>query len=103
MAGFVQIIEYRTKKADEVRALGEEFQKTREAAGDLPSPTRMMMCADRDNPDTYVNIVEFPSYEEAMENSNRADTSEFAARMMELCDGPATFHNLDLLDESTYS
>ena len=32
-----------------------------------------------------------------MENSNRADTSEFAAKMMELCDGPAKFYNLDVV------
>jgi hypothetical protein len=33
-----------------------------------------------------------------MENSKRSDTSEFAAKMMELCDGAPTFYNLDLLE-----
>ncbi len=32
MAAFVQIIEYRTSKPDEMRALSEEFRKTREAS-----------------------------------------------------------------------
>ncbi len=31
-----------------------------------------------------------------MENSKRADTSEFATKMMELADGPTTFYNLDV-------
>jgi hypothetical protein len=99
MAGFVQIVEYRTSKPDEVRALGEGYRKEREAADDgSAAPGRGMACADRDNEGRYFMIVEFASAEAAMENSQRADTSEFAAKMMELCDGPPTFYNLDLLD-----
>lgn len=102
MAGFVQIIEYRTSKPGEIAALMEGFQKTREAAGDGPSPTRTMTCADRDESGRYFSIVEFASYEEAMENSGRADTTEFAKKMMELCDGPTTFHNLDVGQTAEY-
>ena len=99
MAGFVQIVEYRTSKPDEVRALGEDYRKAREAADDGSSaPGRAMACADRDTPGRYFTIVEFESPEAAMENSSRADTTEFAKKMMELCDGPATFYNLDLLE-----
>jgi hypothetical protein len=103
MAGFVQIIEYRTSKPDEVAALTEDFQKRRTAEGDGPAPTRGMTCADRDNPGRYFTIVEFGSYEEAMENSNRPDTNDFAARMMELCDGPATYYNLDVAQTQDFS
>ena len=103
MAGFVQIIEYRTQKPDEIGALMDGFQKAREAAGDGPAPTRGITCADRDDEGRYFSIIEFASYEEAMENSKRADTTEFAAKMMELCDGPATFRNLDLVQTITYS
>lgn len=95
MAGFVQIIEYRTSKPDEVRALTEQYRKDREADDD-PTPTRAVSCADRDDPGRYFSIVEFGSYEEAMANSQRADTSEFAAKMRELCDGPTKFYNLDV-------
>ncbi|WP_328325890.1 hypothetical protein OHA70_36695 [Kribbella sp. NBC_00382] len=102
MAGFVQIIEFQTSKPDEVRALGEEFRKNRES-DDGASPVRMMACADRDNPGHYFNIVEFASYEEAMANSERADTTEFASRMMELCDGPTTFRNLELREVAEMS
>ena len=97
MAGFVQIIEYRTSKPEEVAALNDEFRKTREAQGEGTAPALAMACADRDEPGRYFAIVQFGSYEEAMENSDRADTSEYAAKMMELCDGPAKYYNLDLL------
>jgi hypothetical protein len=98
MSGFVQIIEYRTSKPDEIKTLNEEFRKTREAADEGTAPARGMTCADRDNPGRYFTIVEFESYDAAMDNSKRADTSEFAAKMMELTDGPPTFYNLDLID-----
>jgi hypothetical protein len=96
MAGFVQIIEYRTSRPEEVSALTEQYRKDREAGGEGPKPIRATTCADRDNPGRYFSIVEFASYEEAMANSGREDTSAFAAKMMELCDGPSTFHNLDV-------
>ncbi|RZT07390.1 hypothetical protein EV649_8096 [Kribbella sp. VKM Ac-2569] len=95
MAGFVQIIEYRTSKPDEVAALMEDFRAKREAEGDGPAPTRGITCADRDEPGRYFAIVEFESYEAAMENSQRADTTEMSEKMMELCDGPGAFYNLD--------
>jgi hypothetical protein len=97
MAEFVQIIEYRTSKPDEVAALSDEFRKSREADNDGSTPSRGITAADRDNPGRYFTIVEFESYDAAMENSKRSDTSEFAAKMMELCDGQPTFYNLDLL------
>jgi hypothetical protein len=102
MAGFVQIIEYRTSKPDEIAALMEEFRAKREADADGPAPTRGLTCADRDEPGRYFAIVEFASYEEAMENSQRADTTEFSEKMMELCDGPGTFYNLDKIEDMEY-
>ncbi|MDX6200301.1 MAG: hypothetical protein QOJ79_3452 [Actinomycetota bacterium] len=94
MAGFVQIIEFTTSRPEEVKALGEEYRATR---GDSPV-VRGTFTADKDRPNTYLNIVEFPSYEAAMKNSQDPATSEFAQKMMVLCDGPAKFYNLDVLD-----
>ena len=51
---------------------------------------------DRDRPDTYVQIVEFPSFEDAMANSALPETAAFAERLAKLCDGPMTFRNLDV-------
>ena len=98
MAGFTQIIEFTTSHPDEMRKLGDDFRAAREARGEGPMPLRMTVAEDRDRPGTYLNIVEFASYDDAMENSRRSDTSEMAARMAELCDGPPRFLNLDVVD-----
>ncbi len=94
MAGFVQIIEFTTTRIDEVRTLGDEVRDQ----ADTGLVLRGTFAADRDRPNTYINIIEFDSHESAMENSNRPETASFAARMGELCDGPPTFYNLDVLD-----
>lgn len=94
MAGFVQIIEFTTTRIHEVRALGDEMRNQ----ADVGLVLRGTFTADRDRPNTYINVIEFESYETAMENSNRPETSAFAARMAELCDGAPTFYNLDVLD-----
>jgi hypothetical protein len=94
MAGFIQIIEFTTTRPEEVKALSEQY---RAARGKSPV-VRGTFTADRDRPNTYLNIVEFPSYEDAMKNSADPATSEFAAKMMVICDGPPTFYNLDIND-----
>lgn len=98
MTGFVQIIEYTTTHFDEVRKAGEEFREARAAGGGPVPVIRGTITADRGRPNTYLSIVEFPSYEVAMENSARPETSAFAAKLAELCDGPPRFSNLDVID-----
>ena len=44
-------------------------------------------------------MVEFADYDSGRENSNRPETSEFAAGLAEICDGPLTFRSLDVLRE----
>ena len=98
MGGFIQIIEFTTSRPEEVKALLERFREQRRASGEPVPVVRGTTTADRDRPGVYLNIVEFPSYEEAMANSQRPETSEFAGVMAELCDGPPRFYNLDVLD-----
>ena len=74
---------------------------TRTYRFDVRQFRRIMATADRDHPNHYFTIVDFDSFDSAMENSGRPETSEFAARMAELCDGPVTFHNLDVLWQDT--
>ena len=94
---FIQLIEFKTRDIEAFnRTLDEWLAKT---AGSRRVPTRAMQGRDRDNDNAYVHIVEFPSYEEAMENSNRPETAEFAARLAELCDGAPVFRNLDITRE----
>lgn len=90
---FVQIIEFKTSRFDEVLALMDEWM---EATQGRRTPTSSLTCRDRDADATFVQIVEFPSYDEAMRNSELPETSEFAERMTALCDGPATFRNLEV-------
>ena len=93
---FVQIIEFETSKFDEMQTMGDDWEA---AAGEGRRATRRILCQDRDNPNRYCNIVFFDSYEAAMENSNLPATQEFAQKMMALTDGPATFHNLDVVQD----
>ena len=95
---FIQIIEYRITKLDELDAALDGWL---EATKGKRAATRGVQTKDRDSADTYVQIVEFPSYEEAMANSNLPETSEFAERLAALCDGPPTFRNLEVLREET--
>jgi len=90
---FVQLIEFKTSRIDEFNATVDDWLK--ESAGWRTS-TRAQMGQDRDQPGTYIQVVEFPSYEAAMENSNRPETAKFAEKLAALCDGPATFRNLDV-------
>lgn len=91
---FVQTIEFKTARIDEFNsALDAWLANTERGRG----PTRGLQTRDRDHDDTYVQIVEFPSYELAMENSNRPETTALAETLAKLCDGPPVFRNLDVL------
>ena len=99
MPSYIQTITFSTSKIDDVLKLGAEFRDKGAAAEDGPKPIRISVCADRDVPGRYTTVVEFPSYEEAMASSNHPDTQEFAKAMSDLCDGPPTFANLDILTQ----
>lgn len=93
---FIQIIEYKTSRIDELNAALDGWLA---ATKGKRAATRGVQTKDRDSTNTYVQIVEFPSYEEAMANSNLPETSEFAAKLASLCDGPPSFRNLEVLRE----
>jgi quinol monooxygenase YgiN len=92
--GYVQIIEFKTTRFDEFEALHEKWLA--ETAGERTTLSEHI-CRDRDEPDTYVLIVEFPSYEEAMKNNDLPATARIAEGMAALADAPLTFRNLDLI------
>jgi hypothetical protein len=97
---FIQIIEVTSTRPDEIQALVDEWSATTEGRRTVGRAT---LTADRDRPDTYVQIVEFPSYTDAMANSDLPETGEFAARLARLCDGPPVFRNLDVRRVDDYS
>ena len=55
MPGFVQIVEFRSSKIDELRALSDEFERDRSDAGLVHG----VVTQDRDDPTLYRTIVEF--------------------------------------------
>ena len=90
---FIQLIEIRTTRLDEIQPLMDQWVASTEGRR---STHRSTLTADRDRPNTYVQIVEFASFEAAMANSNLPETSEFAGKLTKLCDGPPVFRNLDV-------
>jgi hypothetical protein len=90
---FIQIIEFTTTRPDEVEKLVKEW---RALTAGRRTAQRGTFTRDLDQRNTYVQIVEFPSYEDAMSNSNLPETAEFAKRLARLCDGPMHFRNLEV-------
>ncbi len=95
MAGFVQIIEIQTSRIDEVMALTDEL-RSRDSEGS--TVRRGTYARDQDRAGYYMAIIEFDSYESAMQNSSRHETSDFSAQMAQLCEAPPHFYNLDVLN-----
>ncbi len=95
---FVQIIEMRTKKYEELQALGDEFFAATEGKRTLQ---RSLVTRDHNDPDRYLILAFFDSYESAMENSNLPETAAFAEKQMPLLDGPPTFFDLDVIEDRT--
>jgi hypothetical protein len=94
--GFVQIIEVTTTRLPEIETLMENWLTSTEGRR---SAHRSLVTKDRDRADTYIQVVEFPSYEDAMTNSSLPETSAFAEKLTELCDAPPSFRNLDVVRE----
>lgn len=94
---FVQLIEFRTDRVDDFRALVDKWQTE---IGSARTARWAVTGADRDRKGTYVQIVEFPNYEQAMANSEHPATKALAEQMAKLADGEATFRNLDVSDTS---
>jgi hypothetical protein len=90
---FVQIIEMNTTHFDEVEKLHERWLTATEGQRTVQSER---ICRDRDNPDRYVIIVEFPSFEDAMKNNDLPATGEIAAGMAKLA-SDVSFRNLDVV------
>jgi hypothetical protein len=93
---FVQVIEYDTMREQEVQALLDDWRSQTEGTR---TATHAWMAKDHNRPNHYATIVEFPSYDEAMRNSEMPETQSMAKRMTELCDGPPRFLDLDVIRE----
>ena len=93
---FIQIIELRTSKVDELRAMQREWEKKTEGKRTL---RRSIISRDRNDPNRYLVFAFFDSYESAMANSNLPETTEFGLSQTALLDGPPVFTDLDVIEE----
>ena len=93
---FAQIIEFSTRRIDEFNARLDEWMARSDGHR---IPHRAVLRRDRDVPDRYLLMVEFASHEQAMENSGRPQTGEFATFLAGISGGKLTFRNLDVLRE----
>lgn len=93
---YVQLVEYATSKPDEVDQLMSDWVA---ATQGKRTATRSVTGKDRDRANSYVEVVEFPSYEDAMRNSELPETGAFAEKIRELCESGPIFRNLDVVRE----
>ncbi|MEU6193497.1 hypothetical protein [Streptomyces sp. NPDC047061] len=98
---FVQIIDFETDRIDEMKALADEMGSR--LAGRENSPTRRLILKDRSRPGHYLGVIEFNSFEEAMDNSNDPETSKFAEQMAALCTRPPSFTDCDVVDLTDFT
>jgi hypothetical protein len=88
---FIQIIQGRCTRPDELRALAETW-RTEVGGGAVGWLGGTYGFTDDD---MFVGVVRFDSRESAMANSARPEQAAWAERMMALMDGPVEFHDCD--------
>jgi hypothetical protein len=98
---FVQIVEYETERPDEIAAVMNKRRDDAMAAGEQPPFIQLLATRDRENPKRYLAIIEFPSYEQAMANSERPETDAMAKELAALCTRGPIYHNLDVIDRAS--
>ena len=93
---FAQIIEFTTSR---IADLDDYFDAWIARTEGDRIPHRATLTRNRDADNHYLLTVEFASHDQAMENSNRPATAEFAAFLAGICDSRPSFRNLDVLRE----
>ncbi|WEO95831.1 ester cyclase [Streptomyces sp. FXJ1.172] len=91
---FVQLIECRTSRLDEMNRLMDDWV---EQTKGKRTATHALVGKDRSDASHIVEVVEFPSYEEAMRNSNLPETGAVFQGILALCDEMPTFTDLDVV------
>jgi quinol monooxygenase YgiN len=91
---FIQLMKVTTTRFDDLEAAHEEWLKATEGQRTVTSE---FVCRNRENPDEYWIMVEFPDHEAAMRNNELPATEKIAAKMAALVDRPTEFLNLDLI------
>ncbi|MEU2896247.1 ester cyclase [Streptomyces sp. NPDC001273] len=94
---FMQLIDCRTSRFEEmVRLMDQWVGQTRGKR----TATHAVVGKDHSDTSHVVEIVEFPSYEEAMRNSQLPETDRIFREMVALCDEMPTFTDLDVVRDA---
>ena len=91
---FVQLIDCRTSRFDEMDRLMDTWV---EQTKGKRTATHAVVGKDHSDASHFIEIVEFPSYEEAMRNSGLPETDRIFREMVALCDEMPTFTDLDVV------
>lgn len=97
---FVQLIDCRTSRLDEMNRLMDDWV---EQTKGKRTATHAVVGKDRSDAAHIIEVVEFPSYEEAMRNSNLPETDRIFRGMVALCDEMPTFVDLDVVRDEQLS
>jgi hypothetical protein len=91
---FIQIMEFRTDRLDEVEAAVSRWADATEGRRTV---RRSLLLRDRADQDHFLNVVFFDSYESAMENSGLPETDTLATEVAALFDDAPVFVDLDVV------
>lgn len=96
---FAQIIDFETGRIDEVRDLLSSYEERALSEGRTGTPVTRTLLKDRANPNRYLAVVEFDSYEVAMANSNAPETNELAQQLSALMNRPTVYTDCDIQEQ----
>ncbi|MGG8408908.1 hypothetical protein ACM614_21110 [Streptomyces sp. 12297] len=96
---FAQIIDFETERIDEVRELLRAYEEQARSQGRTGAPAARSLLKDRANPNRYLAVVEFDSYETAMANSDAPETGELARQLSALMTRPTVYTDCDIQDQ----
>ncbi|MEU6949299.1 ester cyclase [Streptomyces sp. NPDC046332] len=91
---FVQIIDCKTSRFDDLNRLMDKWVEQTQGKR---TASHSVIGKDRSDSEHLVEIVEFPSYEVAMTNSQLPETDRIFREMVALCDEMPTFTDLDIV------
>lgn len=89
---FLQAIEF---QGDQAR-FEQLMDRYKQLMGDQSKARRAWLLADHDRPGTFIELVEFDSFDEAMSNSTHPGTQAWSNEASPML-GSALFRNLDLV------
>lgn len=91
---FIQVIDCTTHRPEELSRLMDDWVSVTQGKR---TATHSIVGRDRADPSHVVEIVEFPSYEDAQRNSRLPETDQIYREMVAACETPPQFTDLDVI------